>query len=318
MESSKSLKEQSVSNTMHHGLNDFHPSIIKQLDNFLAQNKIPHLLFFGDYGTGKRKIILQFLDKVYSHIETKERTNYIMSINCGNGKGIKFVRGDIKFFAKTNINCRNGLFKTVLLYNADNLTNDAQSALRRCIEIFSHSTRFIITAHNKSKILKPILSRFCEIFVPNPMIDITSMGSSKHVQYSGNNLYNIHYQTYYGDSKTPTMFLRPIKQEIKKLEGEYRKSSNVSSCFIDCAEKLYNKGFSGQDLIYYIQYNQQAYSKGTSRDDVVGKELVDNCDLLFHLSQIKKEFRCEKTFILQILFCLIFRSFDPFHNILLM
>ena len=108
------------------------------------------------------------------------------------------------------------------------------------------------------------------------------------------------------------------KQEIKKLESEYRKSSNVSSCFIDCAEKLYNKGFSGQDLIYYIQYNQQAYSKGTSRDDVVGKELVDNCDLLFHLSQIKKEFRCEKTFILQILFCLIFRSFDPFHNILLM
>ena len=50
--------------------------------------------------------------------------------------------------------------------NADNLTIDAQSALRRCIELFSSNTRFFIIVENKHKLLNPILSRFCEIYVP--------------------------------------------------------------------------------------------------------------------------------------------------------
>ena len=63
-------------------------------------------------------------------------------------------------------------FKSIILENADSLTNDAfQSALRRCIELFSHSTRFFIIVEDKYKLLKPILSRFCEIFIQEPLID---------------------------------------------------------------------------------------------------------------------------------------------------
>jgi hypothetical protein len=48
---------------------------------------------------------------------------------------------------------------------------DAQSALRRCIELFSHNTRFFIIAEDKYNLMKPILSRFCEIFVSEPVIN---------------------------------------------------------------------------------------------------------------------------------------------------
>ena len=71
------------------------------------------------------------------------------------------------FFAKTNVQFNSGIwFKTIVLLNADHLTMDAQSALRRCIELFSHNTRFFIIVENKHKLLNPILSRFCEIYVP--------------------------------------------------------------------------------------------------------------------------------------------------------
>ena len=85
-----------------------------------------------------------------------------MFVNCAHGKGIKFIREELKFFAKSNIQQDAGTsFKTIVLINADFLTIDAQSALRRCIELFSYNTRFFIIVENKHKLLNPILSRFC-------------------------------------------------------------------------------------------------------------------------------------------------------------
>ena len=95
-----------------------------------------------------------------------------MYVDCAHGKGIRFIRNELKFFAKTNIqNKKGGVFKSIILFNADQLTIDAQSALRRCIELFSHTTRFFIVITNKNGILIPILSRFCSIYVSLPIID---------------------------------------------------------------------------------------------------------------------------------------------------
>ena len=90
------------------------------------------------------------------------------------GKGIKFIRNELKFFAKKHIDFNKGKnFKTIVLLNADKLTIDAQSALRRCIELFTHTTRFFIIIENINLILKPILSCFCDIYTLNPyMIEI--------------------------------------------------------------------------------------------------------------------------------------------------
>jgi hypothetical protein len=54
------------------------------------------------------------------------------------------------------------------LFNADRLTSDAQFALRRCIELYNHNTRYFIVTCDKYKLMKPILSRFCELYVPPP------------------------------------------------------------------------------------------------------------------------------------------------------
>ena len=90
-----------------------------------------------------------------------------MFVNCAHGKGIKFIREELKFFAKTNVHFKSGIwFKIIVLINADYLTVDAQSALRRCIEQFSNNTRFFIVIENKNKLLTPVVSRFCEIYIP--------------------------------------------------------------------------------------------------------------------------------------------------------
>ena len=141
-------------------------NIINKLDYFYKTNKIPHLIFHGESGSGKRYIVDEFIQKIYNQDRQKIKQN-VMIVNCAHGKGIKFIREELKFFAKTNIRSDSGAsFKTIVLINADFLTIDAQSALRRCIELFSHTTRFFIIVENKHKLLNPILSRFCELYVP--------------------------------------------------------------------------------------------------------------------------------------------------------
>ena len=277
-----------------------HTKIYEKLDYFLKNNKVPHIIFHGSSGTGKKTIVYNFINKIYSNDLVKIKTN-VMFVNCAHGKGIKFIRDELKFFAKTNVhlttsknlNLRNSseqsvekdpftvacegkstevlknsskqsvekdqtavacegkltflaealpkpkinffecnveklpfsptlrsgenvnnlgvnkneffenkvetkfsfsnekikknketgiFFKTIVLLNADYLTIDAQSALRRCIELFSYNTRFIIIVENKNKLLCPILSRFCEIHVPEHKI--TNFASTSFPQNS--------------------------------------------------------------------------------------------------------------------------------------
>jgi len=140
--------------------------IEKKLDQFIINNRIPHIIFHGTHSVDKKTIINKFVQKIYNYNKEQIKEN-ILSTDCSYGKGIKFIREDLKFFAKANISSSNtNLFKSIILYNADSLTVDAQSALRRCIETFSNTTRFFLIVENKYKLLNPILSRFCEIYVP--------------------------------------------------------------------------------------------------------------------------------------------------------
>jgi len=178
---------------------NIHPNIHKKLDYFLQKNKVPHIIFHGPSGSGKKTIVFQFIHKIYNYDAHKIKMN-VMFVNCAHGKGIKFIREELKFFAKTNVHIlssssQNGepkpeggtgvFFKTIILLNADFLTSDAQSALRRCIELFSYNTRFIIVVENKYKLLYPILSRFCEIYVPE-YVDNNGVTVNLHQYHLGN------------------------------------------------------------------------------------------------------------------------------------
>ena len=151
--------------------NIIHTDITEKLNLFINEGKIPNIIFHGPSGSGKRTIVHKFINDIYENDKSIIKNN-VMYVSCAHGKGIKFVREELKLFAKTHINFKNkNLFKTVILSNADQLTIDAQSALRRCIELFSHSTRFFIIVEDKYKLLRPILSRFCEIYIPHPVIN---------------------------------------------------------------------------------------------------------------------------------------------------
>ncbi len=221
---------------------DIHHNIKKLLSSFIEDNKVPHLLFYGDYGSGKKTLVNNFINEFYKMSLNKNdnKNDYILKVDCAHGKGIKFVRDDIKFFAKTNINCKNGLFKTIMLLNADQLTIDAQSALRRCIEIFSNSTRFILIIQNKDKILKPILSRFCEIYVDLPIINNKKINLHKYL---------LEQKNYNNNSETLTLnnlhkiFTNERKKYIDK--GELNIYNSV--------EKIYNNGYSIIDILNYFK-----------------------------------------------------------------
>ena len=206
-----------------------HSNIKQKLDGFLASNRIPHLLFHGASGTGKRTLVYDFVNKIYNGEKHKLKSN-VMFVNCAHGKGIKFIRDELKFFAKTNIKGTQGVqFKTIVLFNADSLTIDAQSAMRRCIELFSYNTRFFIVVENKHKMLNPILSRFCEIYVPEYM--------------DGNaNIINLH---------------QIIGENLDKTTNEW----------LDIITNAYEAGYSCIDLIQWIKLTRLL--SDSRRSDVV-------------------------------------------------
>jgi len=261
-----------------------HENIEDKLDFFIFNKKIPNILFHGPSGSGKRTLVLKFIDKIYGNKEMKQK--YVLFINCAQGKGIKFIREDLKFFAKTNIHSQNGiLFKTIILSNADKLTIDAQSALRRCIELFSHSTRFFIIVEDKYKLLNPILSRFSEIYIPLPIIN--NKPTNLHI-------YNINKNRFITIKNESNKIKLIIKQSLESMDSP-EKIYNIT-------EYLYNKGISGNDLINYIT-----------------KTFINNhykYKLLTTIQKSKIEIRNEFMTILFILNLIFYRSEDDLENIL--
>ena len=215
---------------------NIHKDIKKKLDYFIHTRKIPHIIFHGETGTGKRTILQEFIRNIYDN--DKELINlYVIYIDCGHGKGIKFIRDELKFFARANIHNSQKLFKSIVLLNADKLTIDAQSALRRCIELFSNTTRFFIVVENKYKLLKPILSRFSEIYVSPPLILNEEINLHHYLVNKTFDFNKIEYQKYIS-MKT---LLRDINDKTTANE------------LIDRVTKLYNKGYSGIDILNYIK-----------------------------------------------------------------
>jgi len=281
----------------------FNDKIKEKLDFFIKSKKIPNIIFHGTNGCGKRTIVNNFVYDIYDQDKSLIKT-YVMNVNCAHGKGIKFIREELKFFAKTHINNigTSCYFKTIILSNADKLTIDAQSALRRCIELFSHNTRFFIIVEDKYKLLKPIISRFCVLFITEPMlyVDENSIATGKRI-----NLHKYNIQQGF-ISKNNIIYDKPrelwLTSKLNKYISEINKKKYNYITLIDLSIKLYEKGYSGLDLIQYIE-----------RDTLMNEERKYHILILFQ--KIKKDFRNEKMFILFILQFLFFRSEKDLENI---
>lgn len=264
-----------------------HQDIKDKLDFFIKSDKIPNIIFHGQSGSGKRTLVSKFVSNIYNDNKDVIK-EYVMDVNCAHGKGIKFIREELKFFAKTHINSNEtNRFKTIILSNADKLTIDAQSALRRCIELFSHTTRFFIIVEDKYKLLKPILSRLCEIYVSNVYIDNQKI-----------NLYKYGIQQMFSSDiflKKRTLWLK------KELEKFVKNPIKNNILLMDLSTKLYERGYSGIDIIKYIE-----------KEDI---DPIKKYNFLLIFNKIKKEFRNEKILMLYILNFIFLRSDVDLENI---
>jgi len=270
---------------------NIHQNIKEKLDFFYTSHKIPNLLFHGTTGSGKRTIVSEFIHKIYDNDREKIKS-FVMYVNCSQGKGIKFIRDELKFFAKTHINSNGGnTFKSIVLLNADKLTMDAQSALRRCIELFSHNTRFFIIAEDKYNLMKPILSRFCEIYVPEPVVNGNIINL---YQYNLNNVFNMK------DVKISRLDL--LKKELLK---NVTKKITMENLMLLCT-KLYERGYSGLDIISLLENHKFLESTIT---------IEKRYELLISFNRVRKEFRNEKILILFILNFLFLSSELSLENI---
>ena len=304
-------------------LPDFHTNIHNKLSVFIRNRKIPNIIFYGPHGSGKTYILNKFIHSIYGGDKTAIK-NYVMRANCAHGKGIRFIREELKFFAKTNIDFKEGaIFKSVILTNADKLTIDAQSALRRCIELFSSSTRFFIVVQNKDSLLKPILSRFCDIYIPPPVICTTTSAEDFEAATEAAPCSHVNLHTYFADQACDTYKIIKSRDsslhELIRVHPSYMEDATDAATtgdatdatlptvdeyvkILDISVILYEQGYAALDIIDFIH----TYPKMNE---------LKRYALLIMFDKVRKEFRNEKLLILYLLHFVVFRCKMSLENI---
>jgi len=139
--------------------------IVERLQSYVERNDLPHLLFAGEAGIGKTTSAQAIARELYGD----DWQEYFLELNASDDRGIDVIRNEVKSFAESDWRGREtdtpGL---IFLDEADSLTDDAQSALRRTMEQYSNNVRFILSCNYSSRIIDPIQSR-CAVFRFSPV-----------------------------------------------------------------------------------------------------------------------------------------------------
>ena len=190
--------------------------VVEKLKIFVKRKNMPHLLFAGPAGTGKTTCAMAIARELFGE---GWKSNFL-EMNASDERGIDTIRTKVKDFARTKA-IGNVPFKIILLDEADALTKDAQHALRRTMENYTNTCRFILNCNYSSKIILPIQSR-CAIFRFKPL---EKEDVKKYVEKIANN------EGFEINDKI-------IEALYNASEGDLRKVTNILQSTITLDKKL--------------------------------------------------------------------------------
>lgn len=131
--------------------------IINRLKKYVGEESMPNLMFTGPAGVGKTTTAIALVKSILGEYW---RQNFL-ELNASDARGIETVRNNIKNFCR--LKPVGAPFRIIFLDEVDNMTKDAQHALRREMEMYTKTASFILSCNYSSKIIDPIQSR-CAIF----------------------------------------------------------------------------------------------------------------------------------------------------------
>ncbi|MBT4870780.1 MAG: replication factor C small subunit [Candidatus Diapherotrites archaeon] len=268
-----------------------HDEITKRLKSYLANKNTPNMMFSGPAGTGKTSSSIALARELFG--ENFEQN--FLELNASDDRGIDVVRNTIKDFARTL--AFDAGFKIIFLDECDALTNDAQQALRRTMEKYTKTCRFILSCNYSSKIIEPIQSR-CVIYRYKPLnskdieAHIKNISKKEDLKIDDGAITAINYVSS-GDLRKALNILQATASLEKTIteESVYSVSSRarpeqvkemiqlaLGGKFLDARTKLdelmYEYGMSGEDIVKQL-YRETMSLEEKELSEKIKVELVN-------------------------------------------